>query len=99
MICALAPQRALRLSSVLAYAFPMRYVLGFDGGGTKTDCVLMDESGAILARSRSRPSNPSPVPLDLAYAAFLQAADKALHTCGKSMTHVVRVCGEHAAAP
>jgi len=29
------------------------YVLGFDGGGTKTDCVLMDETGAILARSRS----------------------------------------------
>lgn len=27
----------------------MRVVLGLDGGGTKTD-VLMDESGALLAR-------------------------------------------------
>src|SRR4029077_14384856 len=51
--CALALHSALRLSSVLAYAFSMRYVLGFDGGGTKTDCVLMDETGAILTRSRS----------------------------------------------
>src|SRR5579859_4994445 len=35
----------------------MRYVLGFDGGGTKTDCVLMDETGAIVARTRSGASN------------------------------------------
>ncbi len=76
----------------------MRYVLGFDGGGTKTDCVLMDESGAILARSRSGPSNPSRVPLDLAYAALLQAADKALDTGGKSVTDVVSVCGAIAGA-
>src|SRR5260370_25337845 len=30
-ICALASHYALRLPSILAYAFPMRYVLGFDG--------------------------------------------------------------------
>lgn len=51
----------------------MRYVLGFDGGGTKTDCVLMDESGAILARSRSGPSNPSRIGAEHALA-NLQAA-------------------------
>jgi len=26
----------------------MRYALGFDGGGTKTDCVLMDERAQFL---------------------------------------------------
>ncbi len=73
-------------------------MLGFDGGGTKTDCVLMDEIGAILARARSGPSNPSRVPLDLAYAALLEAADKALTTVGKSATDVASVCGAIAGA-
>src|SRR2546427_22437 len=39
----------------------MDYVLGFDGGGTKTECVLMDPAGKILARCFSGPSNPSRV--------------------------------------
>lgn len=56
----------------------MRYVLGFDGGGTKTDCVLMDETGVILARTRSGPSNPSRISLDSAMASLLEAAEKAL---------------------
>jgi N-acetylglucosamine kinase-like BadF-type ATPase len=51
----------------------MRYVAGFDGGGTKTDCVLMDEAGAILARGRSGPSNPSRIGPERALA-NLQAA-------------------------
>lgn len=34
------------------------YFLGFDGGGTKTDCVLLDSIGAVLARSTAGPSNP-----------------------------------------
>jgi len=76
----------------------MRYVLGFDGGGTKTDCVLMDETGAILARARSGPSNPSRVPLDLAYAALLEAMDKALESRGKSAVDVASVNGAIAGA-
>ncbi len=76
----------------------MRYVLGFDGGGTKTDCVLIDETGAILARARSGPSNPSRVPLDLAYATLLEAMDNALESAGKSATDVAGVCGAIAGA-
>src|ERR1700745_870470 len=34
------------------------YFLGLDGGGTKTDCVLVDGSGKTLARSTRRPSTP-----------------------------------------
>jgi len=71
----------------------MRCVLGFDGGGTKTDCVLMDETGAILARARSGPSNPSRVGMDAAYAALAEAADKALATAGKSAEEVASICG------
>ena len=74
----------LRLWNVLAYAFPMRYVLGFDGGGTKTDCVLMDETGTILARSRSGSSNPTTFGLEAALAALTVAATEALRAVGKS---------------
>ena len=66
----------------------MRYVLGFDGGGTKTDCVLMDESGAILARSRSGSSNPTTFGVEAALAALTVAATEALRGSGKSETDV-----------
>jgi N-acetylglucosamine kinase-like BadF-type ATPase len=56
----------------------MRFVLGFDGGGTKTDCVLMDESGAILARSQAGPSNPLRVGFGAAIASIREAARQAL---------------------
>src|SRR6266404_2473028 len=83
-ICALALHSALRLSSVLAYAFSMRYVLGFDGGGTKTDCVLMDETGAILARARSGASNPTTFGESTSLASLTQGAADALRAAGKS---------------
>jgi N-acetylglucosamine kinase-like BadF-type ATPase len=36
----------------------MTYFLGFDGGGTKTECVLVDQGGKEAAKSIGRPSNP-----------------------------------------
>ncbi len=71
----------------------MRHVLGFDGGGTKTDCVLMDESGQILARTRSGPSNPTRVGLEAAFAALLEAAEKALAVSGISAAAVASIGG------
>jgi glucosamine kinase len=71
----------------------MRCVLGFDGGGTKTDCVLMSESRQILARTRSGPSNPARVGLDAAFAALLEAAEKALAASGKSASEVLSIHG------
>src|SRR5208282_6069232 len=56
----------------------MRFVLGFDGGGTKTDCVLMDESGAVLARSQAGPSNPLRVGFGAAITAIREAARQAI---------------------
>jgi len=58
----------------------------------------MDESGAILSRARSGPSNPSRVPLDVAYAAVLEATDKVLATGGKSVADVASVNGAIAGA-
>src|SRR6266478_6655488 len=90
-ICALALHSALRLSSVLAYAFSMRYVLGFDGGGTKTDCVLMDETGAILTRSRSGSSNPTSFGVELSLTSLSEAATDALRAAGKSRQDVAYI--------
>ncbi|MGB2775553.1 MAG: BadF/BadG/BcrA/BcrD ATPase family protein [Candidatus Acidiferrum sp.] len=56
----------------------MRFVLGFDGGGTKTDCVLMDEQGKILARSQAGPSNPLRVGFGAAISSIREAARQAM---------------------
>jgi glucosamine kinase len=36
----------------------MSYFLGFDGGGTKTDCILLDAKGAVVGEGRGGPANP-----------------------------------------
>jgi N-acetylglucosamine kinase len=69
----------------------MRNVLGFDGGGTKTDCVLMDETGAILARSRSGASNPTSFGVGASLASLSGAATDALRAAGKSEKEVAYV--------
>ncbi|MGH7838887.1 MAG: N-acetylglucosamine kinase, partial [Candidatus Binataceae bacterium] len=66
------------LGAFLAYAFCMRFVLGFDGGGTKTDCVLMDESGKTLARTQAGPSNPLRVGFGAAISSIREAARQAI---------------------
>ena len=61
----------------------MRYVLGFDGGGTKTECVLMDETGAMLARTRSGASNAVNVGAKASAAALAEAGREALRLAEK----------------
>lgn len=77
--------------AVLLYAFLMRYVLGFDGGGTKTECVLMDETGAILARSRSGASNAVNVGPDASAAALAEAGLQSLDSAGKGPGEVASI--------
>lgn len=77
--------------AVLLYSFLMRYVLGFDGGGTKTECVLMDETGAILARSRSGPSNAVNVGAKASAAALAEAGKEALRLAEKQPDNVAFV--------
>ena len=83
----------LLLAGQIAYSFGMRCVLGFDGGGTKTDCVLMDESRQILARTRSGPSNPARVGLEAAFAALVEAAEKALAASGIPAAAIATIHG------
>jgi N-acetylglucosamine kinase-like BadF-type ATPase len=64
-------------SPELAYAFHMRCVLGFDGGATKTECVLLNEAGNILASGRSGASNPGQVGFERAIEEIKKAAQAA----------------------
>src|SRR5258708_21140988 len=57
------------------YALFMKYVLGVDGGGTKTECVLMDPAGKIIARCFSGPSNPYRVGVERATREIEKAAE------------------------
>ncbi|MGH9684481.1 MAG: BadF/BadG/BcrA/BcrD ATPase family protein, partial [Candidatus Acidiferrales bacterium] len=55
-----------------------RYFLGFDGGGSKTDCVLADAKGAVVARSTAGASNPLRAGYSSAWRALHKAADAVL---------------------
>ena len=70
----------------------MRYVLGFDGGGTKTECVLMDETRKILAQSRSGPSNPTRVGFDAALKALKEGAKLALTQAKVEPESIAGIC-------
>ena len=54
------------------------YFLGFDGGGTKTECVLADTRGEIVARATAGPSNPLRAGYNRAWFALSEAADAVL---------------------
>ena len=56
----------------------MAYVLGFDGGGTKTECVLMDSSDHVVARTFAGPSNPTRIGVESAVRAVEEAANLSL---------------------
>jgi N-acetylglucosamine kinase-like BadF-type ATPase len=75
----------------IAYAFLMRYILGFDGGGTKTECILMNSENQILARTFAGPSNPFRIGVENALRAVEQSADLALHEAGLDRTAVVAI--------
>jgi glucosamine kinase len=70
----------------------MRYVLGLDGGGTKTECVLVDESRRRIASSRGGPSNPMRVGFGGALAAVCEVVRMAMLTANVSSDAVVSLC-------
>jgi glucosamine kinase len=69
----------------------MRYVLGFDGGGTKTECVLMNSADQVLARTFAGPSNPFRIGVESAARAVNEAATLALEDAGVSRAVVIAV--------
>ena len=69
----------------------MRCVLGFDGGGTKTECVLLDADGKIVARGIAGPSNPFRVGVESATREIEKAAEICLQEARVARDEVVAI--------
>jgi N-acetylglucosamine kinase-like BadF-type ATPase len=76
----------------------MKYVLGFDGGGTKTECVLMDAEKNVCAQGRSGPSNPLRVGFGGSLAAVCEAGLLAMRNGKISLEDVAGLCAGLAGA-
>jgi N-acetylglucosamine kinase-like BadF-type ATPase len=68
------------------------YFLGFDGGGTKTECVLADKEGRVLTRATAGPSNPFRTGYTRAWFALSDAADLVLSRQKVTSSHIRGVC-------
>ena len=68
------------------------YFLGFDGGGTKTDCILVDATGAMLARATAGPSNPLRAGYAKAWFTLSDAADMVLERQRINADNIHGIC-------
>ena len=50
-------------------------LIGIDGGGTKTEAVLFDETGRVLGRHRTGPCNPNLLGLEESAALVKECVD------------------------
>ena len=66
-----------------------RLFLGVDGGGTKTNVAISNESGTIVAEGRGDPSNPLRVGVETAVANIARAVDSACDVAGISRGDIV----------
>src|SRR5258708_6379904 len=76
----------------------MKCSIGFDGGGTKTECVVLDSAGKIIGEGRGGPSNPLRCGFDAAFGSLRQAANEALNTAGLHTSSMSGVCAGLAGA-
>src|ERR1700689_866362 len=68
------------------------FYLGFDGGGTKTDCILMDAEANVLARATAGPSNPLRAGYAKAWFTLSDAADVVLERHHLKATDIRGIC-------
>jgi N-acetylglucosamine kinase-like BadF-type ATPase len=74
------------------------YYLGFDGGGTKTECALLDHAGHLLGQASAGASNPLRIGLDQAFAALSEATYKVLGAARLEACQIHGVCAGLAGA-
>lgn len=66
----------------------MRYYLGVDGGGTKTEALIADQNGVIVGASKGGSSNPHFVGKNMALSALFDAVSKVMR--GTNMMDVAK---------
>jgi N-acetylglucosamine kinase-like BadF-type ATPase len=76
----------------------MGYSLGFDGGGTKTESVLLDAHGAVIGEGRGGPANPLRSGYDGAFASLREAAAGAIAAAKIRPADITHVCAGLAGA-
>src|ERR1700684_4193289 len=68
------------------------YYLGLDGGGTKTDCFLVDADNKIMAHATAGSSNPLRAGYAKAWFALSDAADRVLERCHLKSSDIRGIC-------
>lgn len=66
----------------------MKGYLGIDGGGTKTEFVLTDESGNVLARALKRGCNPNDIGVDACFAILREGIAEIVDATKKSELYI-----------
>jgi N-acetylglucosamine kinase-like BadF-type ATPase len=72
------------------------YVLGVDGGGTKTRAAVLAADGTLLGEGRGGPANPHFAPGETVRRSLRQAVDQALAQAGIARGEVVLAVGSFA---
>ncbi len=68
------------------------FVLGVDGGGTKTTAILLDGSGVVVGRGQAGPSNRYAVGEKSAEAELRRAIELVLESAGVAAADVRTIC-------
>ncbi len=76
----------------------MSLFLGFDAGGTKTDCVLIDSAGRLLAETRGGGANPMRAGFARACDVLGETAQRALADAGRNAENIRAICAGVAGA-
>lgn len=76
----------------------MGYSLGFDGGGTKTDCVVLNARGDVIGEGHSGPANPLRSGYDAAFNSLREASAGAIASAKIRPREVTSVCAGLAGA-
>ncbi len=72
--------------------------LGFDGGGTKTDCVVLDAKGVVIGEGRGGPGNPLRSGYDSAFSSLREAAAEAITAAKIPPSDITSICAGLAGA-
>ncbi len=76
----------------------MSYFLGFDGGGTKTECVVLDSQGLVAGVGRGGPANPLRCGYEAAFQSLVDASSAALGKASLTPANIAGVCAGLAGA-